>query len=176
MSSRILIVGNSGSGKSTLAARIAGELSCAHLDLDSIVWEPGLVAVQRPFEVTRALLEAFVGSQRTWVVEGCYGELIERALPFCTELLFLNPGREACMRNNESRPWEPHKYKSPESQDAMLSNLQLWVSGYYERDDAWSYAAHRELFEGFPGCKREVTASVANYAFKRTAGTVHGVS
>ncbi|MBK8286374.1 MAG: shikimate kinase [Ahniella sp.] len=176
MSHRILIVGNSGSGKSTLATRIAGDLACPHLDLDSIVWEPGLVAVQRPFEVTCGLLASFAEGERVWVVEGCYGELIERALPFCTELLFLNPGLETCLRNNQARPWEPHKYESPEAQDAMLANLQQWVAGYYERADAWSYVAHRKLFENFNGLKREFQASAANGAFMRTTGRESDVS
>jgi adenylate kinase family enzyme len=176
MSSRILIVGNSGSGKSTLAAKVSGALGCPHLDLDGIVWEPGLVAVQRPFEQACGLLASFIESEPSWVVEGCYGELIERALPYCTELLFLNPGLEACLRNNESRPWEPHKYDSPEAQAGMLANLQAWVADYYHRADAWSYAAHRKLFEGFGGPKRELDGSVANYAFKRTAGRGFDVS
>ena len=31
------------------------------------------------------------------------------------------------------------------------------VLGYYERDDAWSYAAHRRIFDAFTGAKRELT-------------------
>jgi hypothetical protein len=58
------------------------------------------------------------------VIEGCYGELVERVSQFCTELVFLNPGLEACQANNRRRPWEPHKYATMEQQDAMLANLQ----------------------------------------------------
>jgi len=31
----------------------------------------------------------------------------------------------------------------------MLENLQKWVAEYYQRDDAWSYRAHREIFDAF---------------------------
>lgn len=154
---RALIFGNSGSGKSTLAKRFAARHGCAHLDLDTIVWEPGRIAEARPMERVLADLDAFIAQHDAWVIEGCYGDLVEHAAHACTELLFLNPGREACLANNRRRPWEPHKYDSPAKQDAMLDNLQAWVSGYYERDDAWSYAAHRRLFDAHAGEKTEYT-------------------
>lgn len=152
---RILVFGNSGSGKSTYARALAARHALAHLDLDSIVWEPGKIAVQRPAEAIAASLDDFLARHATWVIEGCYGELVRAAAPHCSELVFLNPGREACLANNRRRPWEPHKYASPEAQDAMLANLQAWVGGYYERDDDWSYRRHRELFDGHPGIKTE---------------------
>jgi hypothetical protein len=70
----------------------------------------------------------------------------------------------ACLANNPRRPWEPHKYASLEHQNTMLSQLQKWVAGYYERADAWSYRVHREVFDAFAGPKveyREVGAYAA---------------
>ncbi|KZC21730.1 MULTISPECIES: shikimate kinase [Rhodanobacter] len=152
---KILVYGNSGSGKSTLAMRLAKRHALAHLDLDTIVWAPGQIAVLRPAEAIAASLHEFLDSHAAWVIEGCYGELVEAAAPHCSELVFLNPGRDACLANNKRRPWEPHKYASPEAQDAMLTNLQAWVSGYYERDDDWSYCRHRHIFDAFGGNKTE---------------------
>ena len=157
---RILIIGNSGSGKSTVATALAKRHSLAHLDLDSIVWEPGQVAVQRPRLRAISDLSGFIKKHPAWAIEGCYGELAEAALPHCSELIFLNPGLETCLMNNRSRPWEPHKFASARDQDAMFENLQAWVSTYYERSDAWSYAAHRRLFDAFHGCKVEHTSHV----------------
>ena len=154
---RILIFGNSGSGKSTLARHLGKEHGLPHLDLDSIVWEPGDLAVQRPPEAIAASLSEFLAKNDRWVIEGCYGELIETAAAHCTEMIFLNPGLEACLRHNRERPWEPHKYASRQEQDAMLENLQAWVAGYYERDDPWSYRAHRRIFDSFAGWKYERT-------------------
>jgi hypothetical protein len=71
--------------------------------------------------------------------------------------VFLNPGLEACLANDRSRPWEPHKYADPAKQAAMLENLQARVAGYYRRSDAWSYAAHRALFDAFGGREVEHT-------------------
>jgi adenylate kinase family enzyme len=152
---RILVFGNSGSGKSTLARRLAAEHGLAHLDLDAIVWEPGAIAVQRHADEILASLNAFLSQHARWVIEGCYGELVEAASRQCTELVFLNPGLEACLEHNRRRPWEPHKYASKEQQDRMLDTLQAWVAGYYERQDPWSYHAHRRIFDAFPGRKRE---------------------
>lgn len=155
---RALIFGNSGSGKSTLAKALSVRHGGAHLDLDTIVWEPGRIAEPRPMPRVLADLDAFIAQHECWVIEGCYGDLVAHAAPACTELLFLNPGRDACLANNRRRPWEPHKYDSPDKQDAMLDHLQAWVAGYYERDDAWSYAAHRRLFDAHAGAKTEYTA------------------
>ena len=88
-------------------------------------------------------------------MEGCYGDLVQAVSVYCTLMVFLNPGVEACLANNAVRPWEPHKYASPGNQDAMLSKLQKWVAAYYQRDDAWSYRAHREIFDAFTGAKVE---------------------
>jgi adenylate kinase family enzyme len=154
---RILIVGNSGSGKSTRARELAKRHRLAYLDLDTIYFVPGQIAVERPKEQVQKDLDAFIGANPDWVIEGCYGDVIEAALPWCSELVFMNPGKDVCLANNGKRPWEPHKYASKEQQDGMLPFLQDWVGKYYERDDNCSYAKHRVLFDGFTGAKREVT-------------------
>lgn len=158
---KLLILGNSGSGKSTLAKAMSERHGLPHLDLDTIVWEPEQIAVPRAPDVVRTDLDAFIAAHPRWVIEGCYGELIEAAAPASTQLLFLNPGMETCIANNRQRPWEPHKYASAEAQDAMLDNLQAWVEGYYSRDDAWSLAAHRRVFDRHPGSKREAATPLS---------------
>ena len=153
---RLLVMGNSGSGKSTYAARRAAEADVPCLELDSLVWEPGRIAVERPVEAARADLFAFLGAHPGWVIEGCDGDRIEDALPACTELVFLNPGVAACLENNRRRPWEPHKYARAEDQERMLPALLAWVESYARRSDARSYVFHRRVFDGFRGAKREI--------------------
>ncbi|MCC6757153.1 MAG: shikimate kinase, partial [Arenimonas sp.] len=101
---RTLLFGNSGSGKSTLAKHLAQTQALAHLDLDSIVWEPDQIAVPRAPEAVLASLHEFMDANERWVIEGCYGELVEAASGRCTELVFLNPGLQACLANNTQRP------------------------------------------------------------------------
>jgi adenylate kinase family enzyme len=154
---RVLVFGNSGSGKSTYARAQATRHGVPHLDLDSIVWEPGQIAVQRSAEAIRESLNEFLSSHDAWVIEGCYGDLVELAAGSCTELVFLNPGLEACLANNARRPWEPHKYASSEQQNSMLGALQTWVAEYYTRSGSWSYEAHRRIFDAHGGKKTEHT-------------------
>ena len=154
---RVLIMGNSGSGKSWLARDLAERHQLAHLDLDTIYFVPGQIAIRRPPAEVMADLQAFIERHPAWVIEGCYGDVIEAALPWCSELVFMNPGTEVCLANNRKRPWEAHKYASPQQQDSMLPLLLNWVGTYAQRDDNCSYAWHRRVFDGFSGQRREVT-------------------
>jgi adenylate kinase family enzyme len=143
------------------ARALAAREGLPHLDLDSIVWEPGKIAVQRPDEAVATSLRSFIDSQTAWVIEGCYGELVRAASAHCTLRVFLNPGIDACLANNLKRPWESHKYASLELQNSMLDQLQKWVADYYQRTDAYSYWVHREIFDAFTGPKvehREISA------------------
>jgi len=149
---RILIFGNSGSGKTTLARALAREHDLPRLDLDSITWKAA--AVREDLAISMAALDRFMDAHDSWVIEGCYGDLIERAAARCTEMRFLNPGVEACQRNNRGRTWEPHKYESAEAQDRQLELLQAWVRQYESREDEFSLARHRAIYDAFPGAKR----------------------
>jgi adenylate kinase family enzyme len=156
---RILIYGNAGSGKSTMAREEARERGLEHLDLDSIAW--GAIAVRRPLSESVALLEAYVAAHPAWVIEGCYGDIVEAALPYASELRFLNPGVEVCVAHCQSRPWEPSKFPSREAQDRMLEALVAWVREYETRADEYGLARHRAIFDAFPGPKREIGAPPA---------------
>lgn len=149
---RVCVLGNSGSGKSTYAKRLRARV----LELDSIYWEPHQIAVARPAENVRADLDAFIATNDEWVIEGCYADLIEIAARACDELVFLNPGVEACVANARRRPFEAHKYDRPEDQEKMLAFLIDWIRAYPERDDTTGYREHRRVFDAFGGRKREV--------------------
>lgn len=86
---RIAVIGNSGSGKSTLARSLAGRLGAPVLDLDTVAWEPGQIAVARSPEAAQSEVRAFCSSHEHWVVEGCYASLVKVALEFSPRLLFL---------------------------------------------------------------------------------------
>lgn len=153
---RVLVVGNSGSGKTTLASRLARDEGLAHLDLDTLAWQPTEPPVRRDLADSAREIRRFTVCHDGWVVEGCYADLALLLAADATELVFLNPGVEACVRQCRARPWEPHKYESREAQDRNLAMLLDWVRSYPERDDACSLAAHRALYEEFEGPKREV--------------------
>jgi adenylate kinase family enzyme len=157
---RIAIIGNAGSGKSTLASQLAIVHSLEALDLDTLAWEPGKIAVPRTPGVAAAEVRTFCGTHPRWVVEGCYSDLMGDVLDSSPTLLFMDPGVDACLANCRSRPWEPHKYASKEDQDSKLEFLLSWVKDYYTRQGALSLAAHRTLFDGYRGNKLRLTALV----------------
>lgn len=59
----------------------------------------------------------------------------------------------------------------------MLEGLQAWVADYYRRDDAWSYRAHRRIFDNHRGCRIEHTRPVQTAEYigrqpRRAIGTL----
>ncbi len=153
---RVLVFGNSGSGKTTLAAALRRDRGLAHLDLDTLAWQPVSPPIRRdPADSWRDIC-AFTAQHPAWVIEGCYADLLALLLDDATELVFMNPRVEVCERNCRARPWEPHKYASAEAQDRNLAMLLEWVRSYPVRDDVCSLASHRRLFAAFDGLKREV--------------------
>lgn len=150
---RLVIIGNSGAGKSHHARAVSAEHHLEHLDLDTLVWEPDQIAVQRPLDDARADLDDFARTHDAWVVEGCYGDLVNVLDDGRTELRWLDPGVEVCIEHCRARPWEPHKYASREEQDARLPMLLEWVRGYETRTDAWSRAGHAAVHDAWSGPK-----------------------
>ena len=156
---RILVFGNSGSGKSTLAKSIASTDGYSHFDLDSIAWLPTVPPEHAPIADSKNLINQFIDKHSDWVIEGCYADLIEIAVPYATEMVFLNLSVDDCIANAKRRPWEPHKYASKQLQDSNLDMLIDWIRAYPERDDACSLSAHQELYSRFDGNKTMRTSN-----------------
>ncbi|MES2124949.1 MAG: AAA family ATPase [Gemmatimonadota bacterium] len=153
---RIVVFGNSGSGKSTWAIAQSALLGCAHLDLDTVAWEPALSPpTRRSLQESQSRIDTFVSANEQWVIEGCYADLLTHAARSATEVIFLNPGVDICIANARQRPWEPHKYSSPAAQERNLEMLLEWIRQYEVRTDEFSLLAHRELFSRFAGAKHE---------------------
>lgn len=129
-----------------------------HLDLDTLAWEAANPTTRRRLDESLAAITIFMDASESWVVEGCYADLIAPVIARCTRLIFLNPGIEACVRNCRTRPWEPHKYPSRAAQDKNLEMLVGWVREYANRQDEFSLRSHRRLFDDFQGDKVEVTS------------------
>lgn len=158
---KVLIFGNSGSGKSTLAKQLSKNNHLAHLDLDTIAWQP--VSAEKPptrrsIAASKKEIDKFVNDNKGWVIEGCYADLLELLISEVDEMIFLNLSVEACIKNAKNRPWEPHKYESKVAQDANLPMLIEWIAQYDSRVDNFSKLAHQRLFDAFKGKKvmREV--------------------
>ena len=86
---RIVIFGNSGSGKSTLAKHLANGLKIAHLDLDTLAWLPTDVPERAPVADSMLSINAFTRTQKNWVIEGCYSDLLSELVEQATELIYM---------------------------------------------------------------------------------------
>lgn len=148
---RIVVYGNAGSGKTTMARG----LGLPVLSLDHIAWSSPMV--RAPLAESLAALDQFIATHSEWVVEGCYGDLVEAAAAHCTELRFLNPGAEVCVANARNRPWEPSYCESPEKQQEYLGPLIEFIRSYEAVGDEYGLARHRAIFAAHPGPKREYT-------------------
>lgn len=150
-----ILLGNAGAGKSTLSRKLMAQHPAARLSLDEVAFSGGIE--RRPLEDSIADVRHFIAQHESWIIEGCYADIIEAVLDRCDELLFLNPGVEACVRHCRARPWEPEKFSSKEEQDQNLDNLIEWVRSYDSRTDEYGLQRHRALFDAFRGTKRELT-------------------
>ena len=146
---QILIFGNSGAGKSSLAKKLARHYRAQHLDLDRIAWQDTQTPKRALFSQSQQAINSFCKKHKHWVIEGCYSDLLALLNEQADQMLFINSGVQACIDNCYSRPWEPHKYKSKQAQDANLEILINWIRDYEIREDEFSLVSHQKLFDAF---------------------------
>ena len=159
---KVVIFGNSGSGKSTLARQYVAEYGLSHLDLDGLAWLDTDPPMRKPVKDSAIEINQFLMTNTRWVIEGCYSDLLDLVIDESSQVVFLNPGIEACIDNCRSRPWEPHKYQTAEEQDKNLDMLLNWVKEYAVRKDEFSLSSHKKLFERFKGKKFEFNSNERN--------------
>ena len=145
-----------------MALALVQKYGLAHLALDTLAWELENPTIRKKIEDSLKDLFEFIKTHDNWVIEGCYSSLLKEAIKHCNKLIFLNPGIDICVQNCLARPWEPHKYSSPEAQNENLKMLLHWVKEYETRDDEFSLKSHRQLFEQFSGEKIEYLSNERN--------------
>ncbi len=150
---KIILLGNAGAGKSTLSRKLIAKHPAARLSLDEVAFHGD--TERRPLQDSIEDVKRWIAGRESWIIEGCYADIIEPMLGLCDELIFLNPGVDTCIAHCRSRPWEPEKFSSRQVQDENLENLLQWVRAYESRADEYGLSRHRELYESFQGKKRE---------------------
>lgn len=150
---KVILLGNAGAGKSTLSGKLMAKQPAARLSLDEVAFQEG--TQRRPLPESIAEVRRFIAQHESWIIEGCYADIIEPILAACEELIFLNPGVETCVAHCRTRPWEPEKFGTIQEQDENLENLIAWVRSYETRTDEYGLLRHRALYESFQGKKRE---------------------
>lgn len=150
---KVILLGNAGTGKSTLAKKLIAKQLAARLSLDEVAFQGG--TDRRPLQDSVDDVMRWIADRESWIIEGCYADIVELILAYCDELIFLNPGVDACIAHCRSRPWEPEQFSSHQEQVENLDNLIQWVRSYEQRDDEYGLCRHRALYESFDGMKRE---------------------
>jgi len=150
---KTILLGNAGAGKSTLSRKLITKQPAARLSLDEVAFQAG--TERRPVQDSIEDVKRWIADNESWIIEGCYASIIEPLLECCDELIFLNPGVDACIAHCRSIPWEPEKFGSRQEQDENLENLIQWVGSYESRTDEYGLFRHRELYNSFHGKKRE---------------------
>lgn len=154
---KILLMGNAGAGKTTLSRKLMGTRPVGRLSLDEVAFSGS--ETRLPLDESIGRVNAFVAAHDSWIIEGCYADIIEAVLDRVETLVFLNPGVATCIEHCRRRPWEPEKFASPDEQHRMLENLVAWVSQYELRDDEYGLKEHRRLYDSFAGRKFEFTST-----------------
>ncbi len=147
---RISIIGNCGSGKTWLANKLSKSLSAPVIFLDDIFWEPGGFNKKRADSEVNQLIESGKSSD-SWIVEGVFGDLIERFLDDADLLVWLDIDWVTCKRRLHNRGSESAKFLGRTQSDQQFNDLIDWGREYYERDDLRSYTGHQAIFNQFNG-------------------------
>ncbi len=156
---KTIIIGNAGAGKSTLAKKLMQQESAVLLSLDAVAFAGD--SERKPLSESVAASEAFIKAHDSWIIEGCYADILASILCHCEVLYFLNPGVDACIAHCRARPWEPDKFASMAVQNQHLDFLLAWVRTYETRTDEYGLARHRALFASHGGTKFELTDPLA---------------
>jgi len=150
-------MGNGGSGKSWLAKNLASSSGSSVIHLDELFWEPGNFNTKREtFEVESLIVESL--KEKSWIVEGVFGNLIEHYLLKAHRLIWLDIEWEICKTRLLNRAEENKEHHRRKQTEENLANLIVWASKYQSRIDSMSYVGHKDIYERFNGEKRICTS------------------
>ena len=137
-----------------MAKQLSAQHKLAHLDLDSLAWQDCAPPIRKPLAESKMLIDAFISANNSWVIEGCYTDLMLCCETASDQLIFLDLSIEQCIENAKDRPWEAHKYPSKQAQDQNLVMLLDWIANYNSREGCFSRSAHQRFYQQYQGEKR----------------------
>ncbi len=164
---RVSVVGNSGSGKTTFAADLAQRMGAPHLELDSVMHQPGWAPIPR--EQFRDRVAEFVAADR-WVADGNYTAVRDLVWQRADTVVWLDFPRWLVMRRII---WRTVR--------RLLIRAELWngnrepLSNLYRLDPeqsviAWSWTRHAVYRERYARAMADPANSRLAFVRLRTPG------
>jgi hypothetical protein len=153
---RVAVLGNSGSGKSTLARWIAGYTYAPLLDLDTVVWELGKIAVARSPEAARSDLHAFCSAKNHGSLKVATLRWLTRRLSTHRSSFFstqVKANASVTAGPDLGRPTSTHHAQSKINSCPSCSPGSVSTT----RDTDMSLTGHQACFDAYTGRKVEVT-------------------
>jgi hypothetical protein len=95
--------------------------------------------------------------EKSWIVEGVFGELAELFLPRAQTLIYLDMDWATCQSALKLRGPESSRQMDPVKAEENFSKLLLWAEQYWTRTNLCSHAGHLRLFSDFTGHKLKFT-------------------
>ena len=145
---RILIIGNSGSGKTWLGTPLSQKMNIPLHHMDTLRWDKGGYKIRRSAADIYKDLDA-IQKQDQWILEGVFGKMIERCLPFSTLLIWLNLPWEDCKQNLLSRGPQFEDFLNSNEKEKALNKLIEWASEHESRTDTNSWGFFNDLYKDF---------------------------
>jgi adenylate kinase family enzyme len=151
MPRRIAIIGNAGTGKSFLAARLSNLFGIPSCALDDLFWADKSYTAKRSEDLVVEKLEEFTRGEE-WIVEGVYGELVERLTTRASILIWIDLDWRQCKDALVQR--QSKRERNSENFDVLLE----YAEQYWSRDNKRSHWAHGKLLAEFEGESHRLTS------------------
>lgn len=141
---RIVVVGGPGSGKSALAKEAAAALSAAHIELDSIWWQPGWAHLE-PTDFQVEVRKVLTPLPR-WVADGNYvDEVASELWPLANALVWI-----------DIRRWTAFRRAVLRSVRRLVTRRELW-NGNRESLDVLSPRSLLRLWSQWPSYSERIS-------------------
>ncbi len=134
---RVVVIGNGGGGKSTLARRLALQIACPCIEIDTVLWQPGWrLTPAEAYEAEHARLIA----QERWIIDGLgRRESIPQRLSRSTEVVLVDMPlwMHFWLAAERQIQWAAGTLETPPAGIAAMPRTQALFRTIWEVDQAW---------------------------------------
>jgi adenylate kinase family enzyme len=134
---RVVVIGNGGGGKSTLSRRLASQLACPCVEIDTVLWQPGWKLT--PVEVYEAEHARLIAEER-WIIEGLgRRESIPQRLSRATDIVLVDMPlwMHFWLTAERQIQWATGTLENPPAGIARMPRTEALFRTIWEVDRTW---------------------------------------